>query len=50
VIYPGHGGIVRHVLDAMLKVKNIELDPRRFNKNLPITPGSTGMLFPFPYR
>ena len=50
VIYPGHGGIVRHDLDAMLKVKNIEMDPRRFNKNLPSTPGSTGMLFPFPYR
>ena len=50
VIYPGHGGIVRHALHAMLKVKKIEMDPRRFNKNLPITPGSTGMLFPFPYR
>ena len=50
VIYPGHGGIVRHALDAMLKVKNIELDPRRFDKNLPSTPGSTGMLSPFPYR
>lgn len=50
VIYPGHGGIIRHALDAMLNVKNIELDPRQFNKNLPITPGSTGMLSPFPYR
>jgi glyoxylase-like metal-dependent hydrolase (beta-lactamase superfamily II) len=50
VIYPGHGGIIRHVLDAMLKVKNIKLDPQRFNKNLPTTPGSTGMLSPFPYR
>jgi len=50
VIYPGHGGIVRHALDAMLKVKNIEMDPRRFNKNMPSTPGSTGMLSPFPYR
>lgn len=50
VVYPGHGGIVRHALDAMLKVKNIEMDPQRFNKNLPITPGSTGMLSPFPYR
>ena len=50
VIYPGHGGVVRHALDAMLKVKNIEMDPRRFNKNMPITPGSTGMLSPFPYR
>ncbi|MDP2268931.1 MAG: MBL fold metallo-hydrolase [Deltaproteobacteria bacterium] len=35
VIYPGHGGIVRHALDAM---------------RLPLTPGSTGMLSPFPYR
>jgi glyoxylase-like metal-dependent hydrolase (beta-lactamase superfamily II) len=50
VIYPGHGGIVRHALDAMLKVKNLRVKPREFNKNLPITPGSTGMLYPFPYR
>ncbi|HAR95735.1 MAG TPA: hypothetical protein DCR97_07210 [Deltaproteobacteria bacterium] len=50
VIYPGHGEIIRHDLNAMLKIKNLKMDTRRFNKNFPSTPGSTGMLFPFPYR
>lgn len=35
LIYPGHGEIIRQALDAM---------------RLPFTPGSTGMLSPFPYR
>lgn len=49
-IYPGHGEIIRDKVSAVLKVKKLPVKPREFSRHLPITPGSTGMLSPFPYR
>lgn len=50
VMYPGHGGIVKHSLNAMLNVKTLKVSPARSRRDMPVSPGSTGMLFPFPYR